>query len=333
MPTDGPRNWIALALTAGLFSCGGNCGQPFSTQSQVTRLRILGVQAEPADIVWPIDQDPRKVTLTALVVDPNGSGRTVDATFRYCRPLTEPPTFRQVSDLPPIIGPAELDCPSETEPTLPFAGAIAATYDALFAVRHYGKPSPVDGGLPEGLPVPPGGVSVLEGLALYRAGFDLVAGEERVRGYKSLRLAVFAPANQNPGIKEVEIDGERLTDSPLVVVGMGQAHTLRALPAPGSFETYVEEGGDGASRTETLTYSFHATHGNVELHATERLDGGATIDEPRAEWFPPSDNPLTGFRVPVEGLTVTFYVVVRDERGGTGWTSRKLLVKRGSNSP
>lgn len=291
-----------------LFSaCLNDCPRGFEPQSLVNRLRVLGVQAEPAEILWELDQDPRPVKLTALVVDPQGGGRGVEASFRYCPLLTEPPALRQVSELPPIIGPDELDCPRDSEPQLRPLGPLSARFDALEAVSHYGKPSP---------------------LGLYRVGFELAAGEERVRGYRTLGLSLFAPPNSNPLLTELELDGVRVTDEPLLQVGLGQPHVLQAIPDPASFESYAAPGEE--PRTESLRFSFHATFGQLELHGTQTADGGATLDESRASWVPPQDDPLTGFKVPEAGMEVTFYVVARDDRGGIGWISRKIRVLRTS---
>ncbi len=82
----------------------------------------------------------------------------------------------------------------------------------------------------------------------------------------------------------------------------------------------------GTEARERLLYSFHTTGGSVGLHAREPETDGGTLDEPRVNWVPPRDNPLTGFEVPEDGMDVTFYVVVRDDRGGAGWTTRKVRV-------
>jgi hypothetical protein len=314
------------ALLAALLSgCVPNCAFELENQGLINRLRVVGAVAEPAEIPWTLEGDPSPVRLTALAVDPNGGGRAVTATFFYCPPLTEPPRLTRLSDFPPLFGPAEADCPAEGAAPLPRDGALGGVFDVLEVLRRYGKPSAFDGGLPPGTPIPPSGFSLLEGLAAYRVGFEVSAGEERVRGYRTLLPTPGVP-NENPVLEGIEIDGVPLTDEPLVSVGTAKAHLLRALPAAGAAQTFVLP--DGRSQTETLLYSFHATAGDVQLRALDRPDAGPNtlLDEPRAQWWPPTDDPQRSYTLPAEGVEVHFYAVVRDGRGGVGWITRKVRV-------
>jgi len=94
----------------------------------VKDLRVLAVQAEPAGFLVDLDApgagapDAQQATLTALVVDPQGQGRTVTFTGVAC------PDY--LSTLQPLEGEAARVCPDPTSAAAlppPFDTALATT--------------------------------------------------------------------------------------------------------------------------------------------------------------------------------------------------------------
>ena len=114
----------ALTLAAAALVLGG-CANDLEKQSQVTKLRVLAVRAEPAElVVLPgFDGGLPKTTLTALAVEP--SGAPVSIQYALCAFIGNGPAAR-------------LDCPGD-------AGiALDAGGEPLSAVLDLGDPRLLD---------------------------------------------------------------------------------------------------------------------------------------------------------------------------------------------
>jgi hypothetical protein len=150
-----------------------------------------------------------------------------------------------------------------------------------------------------------------------------------------LRLALpgIEPPNHNPTIASVSLVDEPLDASPMNVtdlsadptaptpVAAGSEPTLRLTVTPESFETYPQLTGTPPNTTVTMT-----------------------MEQPRFFWFADagifsedttgSEQPDTQLKLddakhhrPGVGDRITVIVVVRDERGGTAFTHRYLVVQ------
>ncbi|HEX6659678.1 MAG TPA: hypothetical protein VF065_16420, partial [Ilumatobacter sp.] len=101
-------------------------------------------------------------------------------------------------------------------------------------------------------------------------------------------------------------------------VARGEQIEIEPVESPTVRETYVVPTFDGGSRTftENLRYSWAATGGNF----SDRITGGAK------DIF--GNEPLlrTRWRAPREPGTIRMWIVQRDERGGTSWTERTVVV-------
>jgi hypothetical protein len=131
-----------------------------------------------------------------------------------------------------------------------------------------------------------------------------------------LRLADAGAPNTNPtidGVFSIETDG---TTSPLdpaapLPVHSGEALSLTVTFAPDSAQTYTAA--DGTATTETLTTSWFCTAGelSVEKTSTTQPQTVLRLDQ----------------RLPSAGAQIELYAVARDERGGTDFAHRTLLLQ------
>jgi hypothetical protein len=131
-----------------------------------------------------------------------------------------------------------------------------------------------------------------------------------------LRLADAALANTNPTIADVfSVDAagamtalDATTPTP---VPSGGAVSLTVTFAPGSAQTYVAA--DGTVTTETLTTSWFCTAGDLSFEKTS------------------ATQPVTALhldqRLPSAGAQIDLYAVAHDERGGTDFAHRTLLLQ------
>ena len=307
------RRSLAAASLACAAAALAACANDFEKQSQITRLRVLGVQAEPAELVWTPDGGLPATTLTALAIDP--SGAVITTRFSLC-------TAQGALPAP------DIDCPGGAGFDLPDAGPLSARLDlgspdlqaaaiALFAS---------DAGLALG----DAGITELlaQGIPLLY-GFELRApahgnpdgGPPPAPGYEvqrqiglgtvTLRTApAGSTANQNPRLRGVSAGGVELAADGSSTLRAGVKIALLPLPADDAKEAT-------AAGPEKLNFSFYATAGEVEsLRSTDTTATGqpgiASVD-----YTPPLIAP---------GGPVRLWVVVRDGRGGVGWLERRFSV-------
>lgn len=135
-----------------------------------------------------------------------------------------------------------------------------------------------------------------------------------------LRLARAEPPNNNPTLAAVLVvpaDGSApiTTDEAVPIeVGSGDKVTLRAIFTDGSSETYGLTGpGQSGSTTEVLRVSWFATAGSWSEDATGQ-------SQPDTVWR--ADSHLPAANAPID-----IYVVGRDDRGGTDYLHRTLVVR------
>jgi hypothetical protein len=311
-----PRNLrralpAALLATALLFACSND----FEKQSQLEKLRVLGIQAEPAELVLQPDGGLPKATLTALAVEP--SGAVITSRFSVCL---------QQGTLPqPDIG-----CPGDAGIDLPDAGALSATLDladprlqaAALQLLSADAGSSGDGGaqalLDQGLPLLYGfelrapAYGNPDGGPPPAPGFDV----QRLLGLGTLNLRSAAQGsepNHNPQLAEIDADGVALAADGSTALKAGVRVTLLPIPAAGSKEPTSAT----VTGVESLNFSFFATDGEVgSLRSVDTTSTGqpgiSSVD-----YTPPSAPPAKPVRL---------WVVVRDGRGGVGWLERSFTV-------
>ena len=91
----------------------------------------------------------------------------------------------------------------------------------------------------------------------------------------------------------------------------GGALSLTVTFAPGSAQTYIAA--DGAVTTETLTTSWFCTAGDLSVEKTSTTQPVTVLHLDQ--------------RLPSAGAQIDLYAVARDERGGTDFAHRTLLLQ------
>ena len=291
------RALVAVLAIAALL---GGCAKSFDPATWVTGLRVLAVKAEPPELAGG-----EGGTLTALVIDTDGRPVTVD--WDTCL-------------LPPPLSGGALN-------------SECLTSDAGSAFLPLGT------GLSVPFTMPTHDVTEL-GLPDSTAGFYqpvrlmATAGDAVVPAAYRVRYSLgLTPPNQNPAVEGVFVvpTGESdpvpaaelvpLDEAAPPEVHVGDKLKLRATLVDGSAETYLVPDGDptaGKTRqvTEVLSISWYSTAGDVGADVTG-------VDKPDTEI---SFEKYTPTPAP-EGTPVDLWIVARDERGGTDWVHRALLLK------
>jgi hypothetical protein len=318
------RAIAALAATAWLAAC-----TDFEDPAVVLDLRVLGMRAEPPEVMLPYDpEDPIAVDVSgvppievcALVADP-AEQRGLEYSMSYCRPTTSG-RCHDYEDTVIDLGGGTVGDPEGSEPvsmcaTLSPSPALAQVVAESFSADNF---------------LGFGGVQVQIDLEVRPEGGG---SDEAIYGFKRVLYSPQLPAervaNTNPTVTRFiglrTPTGERGLDfdAPLgrcgeiepFVVAPGERVALLPDEAADARELYVVPTFDGGTRhfTENITYQWHATDGEWSP-----FESGGTIDvagnEPTldATWRAPSGRERVG-----DGLDVRIWIVQRDERGGQTW--------------
>jgi hypothetical protein len=131
-----------------------------------------------------------------------------------------------------------------------------------------------------------------------------------------LRLADADPANANPSIADVlSVDAagamSALEETAPTPVQSGGTLSLTVTFAPGSAQSYIAA--DGTVTTETLTTSWFCTAGALSFEKTSATQPVTVLQLDQ--------------RLPATGTQIDLYAVARDERGGTDFAHRTLLLQ------
>jgi hypothetical protein len=288
---------LALACAA--------CATDLEKQSEVVKLRVLALRADPAELVVSDGGLPPRTTFTALAVEPSGAPTSV----RYALCTDQNPTPSPT-----------LDCPGAQGVDLPRAGETSAVFD-LGDPRYLPVFASTDGGTPDA-----GGL-LQEGVAVV-IGFEATAPAHTepdggpagadggplqiVRGYTTIVVHDDSrPANGNPDLAALRIGpdgGVDLAADGATAVPANAVERLTPVPAPDAKEATP-------AGPEKLGYSFFATAGSLSsLRSTDTTATGERADT-FVDWTTPA---LPG--------QARIWVVVRDGRGGTGWLERDVSV-------
>lgn len=276
---------VAFVILAG-------CSPDLPKQSIIDKLRVLGVRAEPAELV--ITDSLPATTLTALAVQP--SGAPIELQWALC-PLP--------ANVPP---PATLNCPGGYGIALSADGAGVARldladpraqlfWDTLFLTAD-GKPL-----------TDAQRTSLLATGTLTVAGFSATSSGEQLDGFAQVPLRnAGAPINHNPSLTGLLVNEVELPADGSGVLAAGVKVRLRPVPASDAKE-------DTGNGLEALNFTFFATDGDISsLRSTDQTSTGELVD-PSIDYTPPrTPGPLQ------------LWVVIRDGRGGVGWLTRTARV-------
>jgi len=356
------RGFVLLAFA--IWGLGGaGCNEDVPSPSLVEDLRVLAIRAEPPELLFdrtdgvadPEARPPVPVSFQALVVDPRGLPMLYD--WSFC-PVESSQTCgdfdRRKAEASPSVHPV-LDAAraqGRHGEVGPPDGATGAAEVAAFTVG-------VSADLFD-FHLASSGLGLGNG-AWVSAVLALGAGSERLTSQKRLVLnardlsawnpelsrvgwqicppaPAVAPAgclplaprtpNRNPAIAAVEVARSALAGAPFeplagpLALAPGQTVRLRPVLAPDTAERYqVLESSlqDNTlmvvERTEEPIVSWFATAGEFgDEQTAPQLS--KTLDN---TFTAPAAPPPTGGRASI-------YIVVRDQRGGTGWSKVEVTV-------
>jgi hypothetical protein len=235
----------ALVLSLAVVGLVG-CSNDFEAQTQLKRVRVLAIRADPPQLIVPTDGSaPVPVQLTPLAV--NGDGGAVAVRFALCSPYANPTA-------------ADFACPGKDGVDLR-GGTLSLLDPAVQGLLGAGG----DGGTPD--------------LAVLQAGVDLTVGYEATdgspgergveRGTRSVQLIATDAPNHNPKLLDITTQGNGIQGVHQVA---SATVPLGPLLADGSAETYTTASG---AHTEALFYSWFATGDGklANLRSQEPVDG------------------------------------------------------------
>ncbi len=275
----------ALGAAAALLAAAA-CGEPFPPETLVERLRILGVRAEPPAL-GPADT----AALDALVVDPEGGGRTLRYTWAVCLVEIED----TASDIP-CPGPDAYPLPAgpQSELSMPALLAWLAEQDLPFDPEQWQE-----------LPA-----EQLEDIPLL-VGLRVDAGEESVRAIKRIHLRFDddMPQHSNPRLTGLLRDGQPLADPPRPL-RLGDRIELRPQIDPDSLDTVAATEDEPAHREDAL-FSWFSSSGEFDDQRTiwDESQSGTRLEINR--WKLPEEETELGPQ--------RLWLVVRDGRYGIDW--------------
>ncbi len=297
------RKCLAATLAVLLGTLG--CEPAVVSQSELFTTRVLAIRADPPELVVPADGGlPPPVHFTVLSFSPDGGAPSV--ALALC-----------VAGNP--YG-ADSGCPGENGIPLPDDTLDVANPQIA------GLLLALDGGIPQsGLPpTEPGVLQVAIGYCATTRGTapeDCTPAGSGLSGdteWGVYRLGVrfSGRPNHNPQLLSVSLtDGGSLAGA---LLPYGQSVTLTpAIPdggldaswpsvgIDGGVETYL--GLDGGTFYEDLFFSWYATAPNVANFFSNEATPSDTAETPFNQFTGAYPGP------------VTFYVVLRDGRGGTDW--------------
>jgi hypothetical protein len=277
------------------------CSNDLERQSQLERVRVLGIRADPAEVAIDSHGHPATdaVGLAALTFAPQA--RPVSIEYAVCRLDAE------------VFAPA-VRCPGKDGFGLD-GGDLSLTDPELSRYLQQLEDGGTSGDGGSLLSDPRVSQQLRRGFPL-NIGYLATDGTSGDRGFErgvhSLRLRTTRQPNQNPRLLEITTsDG-----APIQGRSFPRNSQIAFVPhlADGSIESFFNENGELV--TEQLFYSWFATgSGKVEDFRSQEPYQGVGKRE----------SAYTTGNV-VEDIAL--YVVVRDGRGGTDWISRTFSVGR-----
>jgi len=236
-------------LPAAIAFLAAGCPAGLEAQTHVSKLRVLGIKADPPELLLQADAGLPATTLTALAVDP--SGVPISVRFALCTDLSGVPS-------------ATLACPGTAGIDLPDAGPFAARLDlADPRILEFAAAAQLDGGAFDA-----GGlIATLDQGVPLLIGFTASTAIATFPGFATLtlRTAARGPANTNP----------RLVDLQMPEVHTGETIRLQPITAPKD------------DPAEHYLFSFFATDGSMAwLHSTDLTSTGESAPT-WVEWTAP----------------------------------------------
>ncbi|MEL6345004.1 MAG: hypothetical protein AAFV53_17935 [Myxococcota bacterium] len=288
-----PLRLAVMSVTT--LSVTGCTTSELSQPWQLDRLRVLGVQAEPAE---PRPGDT--VQFSSLVYIP--ADEPIDGILWFACLPESADDFGCV--LETDIAALDAEDPENNDfETLAELGIIG--FEPLVPPVWVTPEDALDGFDEQAAQE---GVSALVNVAAFPEGAEEQTDLEI--SFKRVPISLAPTPNENPELVDVTIDGASWNLDEVFVTNTGRAHTLEPILSEASIETYQFTTSEGVveDRVEEPYFSFYVEAGSVD-------QAFSLYPFNSIEWTAPDD--------PFEGLVV---VTVRDRRGGMTWTSFRVQV-------
>ncbi|MFH1129986.1 MAG: hypothetical protein V1754_01540 [Pseudomonadota bacterium] len=293
----------SLVFLSSVFLIG--CSTDFDPVWKINDLRILAIRAEPPEVLVPIGTTTfPSVKIDGLVVDPQNPDALFDWELWACtaeRNGCEEATKRtRVHKAKTKLSEIQLDF-------------ILGEELYLAAL----KADPFKGF---------GGVPVIVELRISQSPEPVVIGIKRIVYGNSIPAA--KQPNQNPKFAEIQLDGEPI--SAPVSISKCQPVELLPIPTDMSKENYLvatfSDPFNGRDLEEYLSFSFFATSGQLSFAFTGGKPSSVMInkkiEDVSSEW-----NNCDELGEPPPSGNATIWIVIRDDRGGVGWTSIQVTIQ------
>lgn len=267
------------------------------TQSwQLDRLRVLAVQAEPAE-----PQPGDVVTFSSLLyVPPELSLEGV--VWFACLP-------EDATDFGCTLDVDVTDIDTDNPEDIDVDALIEAGFIGFqpFLQPTWVAPADALDGLDERQTQE--GVSAL--INVSAVPVDAESEDDLELSYKRVPISLSPTPNNNPVISEVQIDGTTLAADEVFLTSVGRTHTLDAILREDTLEDYRFTTSEGVEeeRVEEPYFTWYVEAGDVDQAFS---------------LYPFSDIEWTAPNEAFEGIIA---VVVRDRRGGMGWASFRVQVE------
>ena len=310
LPSRGPRvGPIAARVLVGLLAVSVGCAPDQDVPSNVRDLRVLAIRLDPPELqasactsglleLGQVLQQP--VQYSALIVDPAGEGRAIEAELIACASSTD------------------RTCKTEEEryviESIPEVAAVAAGGPVVLpALGMTGAPDLLVAKVVENDPY--------RGLGGIRVPLVLHvrAGDEEVYAQKlmvySCKYFSDQIQNVNPQLPGVLVRGAAWGPADVAVFQGAGPFEMEPEPFEDRQEAYVVPSFElsRVDLVESWKIAWHADYGRFQPEETGGTDLAGMSSRHRVEWLPPEDA--------VE-RDVRFWMVVRDGRGGTSWITR-----------
>jgi len=294
--------------------------EDFPTETLVDRLRMLGLTSTPADLA-----PGETARLLALVVDPSRPGQATTTFWIGCDP--DPFNLNRSACADPAVvnDPSRLGDMTALPPGVKFIGlnaqAVYAAPKGLFDALAPDDPQRAAGTSGQVLTISIAEeVSPTASMEELRAVFARVQRKE-VKSLISLfrvRISEDPERNTNPRITTLLVDDAPWPTGARVMMKPAQQLRLDVEGPDEVFEPFTAQTPSGAeARTERVLIAWYSTAGRFSEERTALREGVKTkYTAPGAKPFDPVPERRTG----------TFWTVLRDTRGGLGWSEFPFFV-------
>ncbi len=309
------RAWLSLLLLTG-------CAEAWSPESIIEDLRVIGMKAEPAEL-----KPGESASLSALILDPSRPGQKNTVLWIGCDPDPFNLGRSACSDPAVLNDPAALVSGGQLPPGVKFIGLDnAATYttdpnvfgqlDANDSRRKTGTVGQV---LAIAIAQETMGIPTMEEAA---ALFAKVKRKEVKAVITLFRIKVSESTtrNTNPVVTGLRFGGEPVKPNVPSMIFPAEKREMLIEAPDTSFEPYVEVTPTTTQdKLERITSAWYSTSGRFNnLRVALRSEVKVIFTGPGDPEFP--------LDVVPPKRTGTFYVVMRDTRGGQTWLEHPFWV-------